>query len=88
VPSCATRARRTRNTTSADRSGSAFTLITGSVLVLGSRKIVRRKALRLILQKTANADEQFELYRKETNASRADFFRRKSEINSGEFEGE
>ena len=32
------RARRTCHTTSADRSGPAFTLITGSVLMLGSRK--------------------------------------------------
>ena len=45
----------------------------------------KRNALREIMAQTGDAREQEELYRKRMNTSRADFFRRKSEILSREF---
>src|SRR5262245_23684247 len=51
------------------------------------RKRLRRVIVREILQQTADPDEQLRLYRDRTGMSRADFFRRKGEVQSGEFEG-
>lgn len=50
------------------------------------RKGKRRTALRDILSVTADAKEQERLYIERTGASRADFFRRKREVESGEFD--
>jgi hypothetical protein len=52
------------------------------------RRTARRKTLRLILAQTADPEMQLKLYVEQTGASRADFFRRKGEVGSGEFEGE
>jgi hypothetical protein len=51
------------------------------------RKTLRRRAVRAILLKTADAKEQERLYTEQTGASRADFYRRKREVDSGEFDG-
>jgi hypothetical protein len=51
------------------------------------RKAQRRRAVRAILLQTADAKEQEELYTEQTGASRADFYRRKREVDSGEFDG-
>jgi hypothetical protein len=50
------------------------------------RKEERRRVLRVILKKSEDAEEQLKMYRDQTGASRADFFRRKREIQSGEFD--
>ena len=52
------------------------------------RRTTRRNTLRAILAETADPEDQLDRYMKETDASRADFFRRKRELESGEFEGE
>jgi hypothetical protein len=52
------------------------------------RRTRRRKALRKILEQTSNVDEQVKLHEEETGGSRADFYRRKHDIESGEFDGE
>jgi hypothetical protein len=46
----------------------------------------RRDIVREIMQQTSDAKEQERLYEKETGRSRADFFRRKREVQSGEFD--
>lgn len=48
----------------------------------------RRQVLREIIEATADPGEQERLYRARTGKSRADFFRRKREVDSGEFDGE
>lgn len=48
----------------------------------------RRSVLREILRETNDAGDQERLYRERTGASRADFFRRKREVESGEFDPE
>jgi hypothetical protein len=52
------------------------------------RRTWRRKVLREILAQEDDAGEQERLYREQTKASRADFFRRKREVESGEFDPE
>jgi hypothetical protein len=52
------------------------------------RKAYRRSVLREIMKGTGNAGEQERLYRHRTGTSRADYFRRKREIESGEFDAE
>jgi hypothetical protein len=52
------------------------------------KKAQRRKLLREILKQTDNVQEQERLYEERTEKSRADFFRRKAEIQSGEFDTE
>ena len=51
-----------------------------------ARKTQRRNILREIIGKVADAKGQEELYMEQTGASRADFFRRKREVQSGEFD--
>jgi hypothetical protein len=51
-----------------------------------ARRKQRRKLLRAILRQTDDAKEQERLYAEQTGASRADFYRRKYEIESGEFD--
>jgi hypothetical protein len=46
----------------------------------------KRNTLRAIMSETQSAKDQEELYRRQMSASRADFFRRKREIESGEFD--
>jgi hypothetical protein len=53
-----------------------------------ARKAQRRKVVREIIGKEASVNEQLKLYMERTRQSRADFFRRKQEVLSGEFEGE
>jgi len=48
----------------------------------------RRNVVREILRQTKDVMEQERLYVAETGASRADFFRRKREVESGEFDSE
>ncbi len=52
------------------------------------KKKERRNVLREILKVTSDAKEQEERYKQRTNASRADFFRRKREVETGDFDGE
>jgi hypothetical protein len=52
------------------------------------RQVRRRKVLREILRQTKDTREQERLYAERTGASRADFFRRKRELDSGEFDPE
>jgi hypothetical protein len=52
------------------------------------RRVRRRNVLREILRQEKDAREQERLYTERTGASRADFFRRKREIESGEFDPE
>jgi hypothetical protein len=52
------------------------------------RRQQRRNVLRQIMTTTSDVQEQERLYTHQTNAKRADFFRRKGEIESGEFEEE
>jgi hypothetical protein len=52
-----------------------------------ARKAQRRNVIREIIAKSTDAKEQEHLYTQRTGASRADFFRRKREVESGEFEG-
>jgi hypothetical protein len=51
-----------------------------------ARKTRRRNVVRDIIGKVADAKEQEQLYTQQTGASRADFFRRKREVESGEFD--
>jgi hypothetical protein len=53
-----------------------------------ARRVRRRNVLREILRATADVAEQERLYRERTGASRADFYRRKREVESGEFDPE
>jgi hypothetical protein len=53
---------------------------------LEARKKQRRNVVREIIGKVADAKEQEQLYMQQTKASRADFFRRKREVESGEFD--
>jgi hypothetical protein len=48
----------------------------------------RRNIVRSILERTNDAKEQIRLYRVEAGAERTDFFDRKREVKSGEFDGE
>ena len=52
------------------------------------RRVKRRRVLREILRETSDPAEQESRYMAQTGASRADFFRRKREIKSGEFDHE
>lgn len=52
------------------------------------RQLRRRDVLRDILRRTADVGEQVRLYAQEAGGSRADFFRRKRELDSGEFDPE
>ncbi len=51
-----------------------------------ARKAQRRNALRAILTETTDPKRQEELYRERTDASRADLYRRKREVESGDFD--
>ena len=51
-----------------------------------ARKAQRRNVIREIIGKNAEAKEQEQLYIQRTGTSRADFFRRKREVESGEFD--
>jgi hypothetical protein len=51
-----------------------------------ARRTQRRDVLRAILRQTDDAKEQERLYAEQTGASRADFYRRKGEVESGEFD--
>jgi hypothetical protein len=53
-----------------------------------ARRKQRRNILREIMSLTDDPQQQEKLYRERTNMSRADFFRRKREIESGEFDEE
>lgn len=50
------------------------------------RRARRRNALRKIMENTVDAKEQERLYVEQTGASRADFFRRKREVDTGDFD--
>jgi hypothetical protein len=52
------------------------------------RKRGRRNALRTIMGQTVDVQEQVRLYKEQTGCERNDYFKRKREIQSGEFEGE
>src|SRR5262249_9097009 len=52
------------------------------------RKAARRKTLRMSMDETDETREQERLCRERTGKSRADFFRRKREVESGEFDAE
>jgi hypothetical protein len=52
------------------------------------RRAQRRGIVREIVRQTDDADEQLRLYQERTGKSRADYFRRKREVESGEFDGE
>lgn len=51
-----------------------------------TRRAQRRNILRAILSQAADAKEQERLYTEQTGASRADFFRRKREVETGDFD--
>jgi hypothetical protein len=51
-----------------------------------ARKTWRRNVVREIVGKVADAKEQERLYTQQTGASRADFYRRRREVESGEFD--
>jgi hypothetical protein len=51
-----------------------------------AKKAQRRNAVREVLATGADAKEQERLYMEKTGASRADFYRRKREVESGEFD--
>jgi hypothetical protein len=51
-----------------------------------ARKAHRRNVVREIMGESADAKEQEQLYMQRTGASRADYFRRKREVESGEFD--
>jgi hypothetical protein len=55
-------------------------------LSLDARRKQRRNILRAILAQTKDAKEQEKLYAEQTGGSRADFYRRKYEIEHGEFD--
>jgi hypothetical protein len=52
-----------------------------------ARKARRRNVVREIIGRGGAAEEQERLYEERTGASRADFYRRKREVESGEFDG-
>ncbi len=52
-----------------------------------AKKARRRNVVREIIGTVADAKEQERLYVEKTGASRADFYRRKREVESGEFDG-
>jgi hypothetical protein len=52
-----------------------------------ARKAQRRNVIREIIGKESDPKEQVKLYKQRTGTSRADFFRRKQEVESGEFDG-
>jgi hypothetical protein len=52
------------------------------------RRAQRRAVVREILLQTADHSEQLRLYKERTGKSRADFHRRKAEVQSGEFDEE
>lgn len=51
-----------------------------------ARRTQRRNVLREIIRRTGDVREQERLYSDQTGASRADFFRRKREVETGEFD--
>ena len=51
-----------------------------------ARRTKRRNAVREIIASAVDAKEQERCYTEKTGASRADFFRRKREVESGEFD--
>jgi hypothetical protein len=51
-----------------------------------ARKKKRRNVVREIIGTVADAKDQEHVYTEKTGASRADFFRRKREVESGEFD--
>jgi hypothetical protein len=51
-----------------------------------ARRAERRNTLRAILKKTSDSGERERLYTEQTGASRADFFRRKREVETGDFD--
>lgn len=51
-----------------------------------ARKAQRRNVIREIIGKEADVKEPEKLYMQRTGASRADFYRRKREVESGEFD--
>lgn len=51
-----------------------------------ARKAQRRNVVREVMELTADAKEQERAYAERTGASRADFYRRKREVESGEFD--
>jgi hypothetical protein len=51
-----------------------------------AKKAKRRNVVREVVAATADAKEQEKLYTAKTGASRADFYRRKREVDSGEFD--
>jgi hypothetical protein len=51
-----------------------------------ARQAQRRNAVRAIVASVSDAKEQERLYMQKTHASRADFYRRKGEVKSGEFD--
>ena len=51
-----------------------------------ARKAQRRNAVREIVGKTTDAKEQERLYMEQTGSSRADFYRRKREVETGDFD--
>jgi hypothetical protein len=52
-----------------------------------ARKAQRRNVIREIIGKESDSKEQVKLYTQRAGASRADFFRQKQEVESGEFDG-
>ena len=51
-----------------------------------ARKAHRRNVIREIIEKETDVNQQVNIYKQQTDKSRADFFRRKNEIESGEFD--
>src|SRR5262249_59859420 len=49
------------------------------------RRAERRTVVREIQKQTTDLEQQLRLYQERTGKSRADFFRRKREVDSGEF---
>jgi hypothetical protein len=58
------------------------------VMSVEERRVRRRQIMREIRKTTDDASEQMRLYHERTGMSRSDFFRRKGEIESGEFDPE
>jgi hypothetical protein len=57
-----------------------------NTMPLEDRRKQRRNILREIISRTSDTKEQEVQYAKEANAKRADFFRRKREIETGDFD--
>lgn len=53
-----------------------------------ARRAKRRNVVRELIASAADAKEQERCYTEKTGASRADFYRRKHEVDSGEFDEE